>query len=162
MSLLSVNTSVFPNNAQALIKARFDDLYGDSVLVVGRRLKVTDDTMSIGVAPDMWIPDESSFEFRSLEPTVSTYTIWIQSFVKNSDEEEGVQLGSVLAKVVRTTLYRDMPLQVGLNSLSVTMMGATETIQRRGIRRSQYLSTEIQGNFLYLNTLEYYIETETK
>lgn len=162
MSLFSTKTAVFPNNAQSLIKARLDDLYGDEVLVVGRRLKPTDDTMSIGVAPDMWIPDESSFEFRSLEPTVGTYTIWIQSFVKNSDEEEGVQLGSVLAKVVRTTLYRDMPLQVGLNSLSVTMMGATETIQRRGIRRSQYLSTEIQGNFLYLNTLEYYIETETK
>lgn len=162
MSILSVNTAVFPNNAQSLIKARLDDLYGDDILVVGRRLKLTDDTMSVGVAPDMWIPDESSFEFNSQEPTVSAYTIWIQSFVKNSDEEEGVQLGSVLAKVVRTTLYRDVPLQVGLNSLSVSMMGATERIQRRGIRRSQYLSTEIQGNFLYLNTLEYYIETETK
>jgi hypothetical protein len=162
MSIFDARTAVFPNNAASLIQARISDLYGDELDIYGRRLRLTDNTKSVGVAPDLWVPDESSFEFRSLEPTVSTYTIWIQCFVKNSDEEEGVKEHSVLSKVIRTLLYRDGPLAVGLNQLSVAMMGSTERIQRRGFRRAQYLSTELQGNWLFLNTLEYYIETETK
>lgn len=162
MSIFNANTSVFPSNVAQLIQMRITDLYSDDLDVYGRRLRLTDNTRSVGVAPDLWIPDETSFEFKSLEPTVSTYTVWIQCFVKNSDEEQGVKEHSVLSKVLRTMLYRDVPLAVGLNSLSVSMMGATERIQRRGIRRAQYLSSELQGNWLFLNTLEYYIETETK
>lgn len=162
MSIFNARTAVFPNNAAALIKSRLQDLYSDDLDIYGRRLKLTDNTKSVGIAPDLWVPDENSFEFKSLEPTVSTYTIWIQCFVKNSDREEGTKEHSVLSKVIRTMLYRDSPLAVGLNQLSVTMMGATERIQKRGFRRAQYLSTELQGNWLFLNTMEYYIETETK
>ena len=162
MSIFDARTAVFPNNASQIIQTRISDLYGDDLDIYGRRLRLTDNTRSVGVAPDLWVPDETSFEFASKEPTVSTYTIWIQCFVKNSDEEQGVKEHSVLSKVLRTMLYRDEPLRVGLNSLSVGMMGATERIQRRGIRRAQYLSSELQGNWLFLNTLEYYIETETK
>lgn len=162
MTIFDERTAVFPNNVAKLIQARITDLYGDDLDVFGRRLRLTDNTCSVGVAPDLWVPDESSFEFASMEPTVSTYTVWIQCFIKNSDEEQGVKEHSVLSKVLRTMLYRDAPLAVGLNSLSVNMMGATERIQRRGIRRAQYLSSELQGNWLFLNTLEYYIETETK
>lgn len=162
MSIFDADTPVFPNNAAELIKHRLEDLYSDYLDIYGRRLTVTENTKSVGIAPDLWVPDESSFEFKSFEPTVSTYTIWIQCFVKNSDREEGTKEHSVLSKVIRTMLYRDSPLAVGLNQLSVTMMGATERIQKRGFRRAQYLSTELQGNWLFLNTMEYYIETETK
>lgn len=161
-SIFDQGTPVFPNNASSLIQARIDDLYGEEISVFGRRLRPTDNTKSVGVAPDMWIPNEDSFEFFSKEPTVQTYTIWLQSFVKNSDEQMGIAEHSVLSKVMRTMLYRDQPLAVGLNSLSVTMFGATERIQRRGIRRAQFLSNEIQGSWLFLSTLEVYVETETK
>lgn len=164
MSIFDARTAVFPNNVAMLIRSRIEDLYGDDLDVVGRRLRLTDNTKTVGVAPNLWVPNEDSYEFRSLEPTVSTYTIWIQSFVKNSDEEEGIKEHSVMSKVIRTMLYRDQPLAVGLNQLSVSMMGATERIQRRGLRRAQYLSTELQGQpmWLFLNSMEYYIETETK
>lgn len=162
MGLFSDTTAVFPNNACNLMAARIDDLYHADLFVVKRPLQATDNTRSVGISPAWWEPDEDSYEFASLEPTVQTYRILIQSFVKNSDAEEGIAEHSVLSKVIRSLLYRDGPLRVGLDMLSVTMNGATERIQRRGIRRSQYISNEIQGNWFFLNTLEYYIETETK
>lgn len=162
MSIFDATTPVFPNNVCGLIAARIDDLYHDELLVVKRPLRPTDDTRSIGISPAWWEPDEDSFEFRSLEPTIQTYRILIQIFAKNTDSELGIAEHSVMSKVIRSLLYRDGPLKVGLDMLSVTMNGSTETIQRRGIRRSQYISNEIQGQWLFLNTLEYYVETETK
>ena len=162
MSIFSSATAVFPNNVCNLIAARIDDLYHNDLYVVKRQLRATDNTRSVGIAPAWWEPDEDSFEFRSLEPTIQRYRIMIQLFAKNSDAELGIAEHSVMSKVIRSLLYRDGPLKLGLDMLSVTMNGATERIQRRGISRSQYISNEIQGNWLFLNTLEYYVETETK
>lgn len=162
MTLFDDATAVFPSNAIELIAYRLNALYGPEVLVVKRRLKVTDNTQSIGVFPITWLPDVTSFEMPSKEPTVQRYMIGVQSFVKDSDEQRGIAVHSVMAKVIRSMLYNDNPLQVGLNSLSVTMNGATEKIQRRGINRQQFLDNLIDGVWNYLSTLEYYIETETK
>lgn len=155
-------TAVFPNNAIAIIAARIKALYPDDLRVVRRPLRTTDDTQSIGLYPLRWEPDETSYEFYSTEPTVQIYRIGVQVFAKDSDEENGIAVHSVMSKVTRSLLYNDAPLQVGLNALSVTMNGATERIQKRGISRTQYISNEISGVWLYLATHEYWIETETK
>lgn len=162
MSIFDATTPVFPNNVCNLVAARIDDLYHDDLFVAKRMLMPTDGTRSVGIAPAWWEPDEDSYEFNSLEPTVQIYRIMVQIFAKNTDKEIGIAEHSVMSKVIRSLLYRDQPLRVGLDTLSVTMNGVTERIQKRGIRRSQYISNEIQGNWLFLNTLEYYVETETK
>lgn len=155
-------TAVFPNNAIALMVARTQMLYPEDLRVLRRRLKATDDTQSVGIYPMRWEPDETSYEFSSREPTVQIYRIGMQVFAKDSDEEKGIAIHSVMSKVMRSMLYNDIPLQVGLNALSVTMNGSTERIQKRGISRTQYISNEIDGVWLYLATHEYWIETETK
>jgi hypothetical protein len=162
MSLFDDAIAVFPNNAIELIATRLKNLYEPDLLIVKRPLKHTDNTQSVGIYGGEWFPDQSSFEFASKEPTVQVYLIKIQAFCKEIDEPRGIAVHSVMAKVMRSLLYNDVPLAVGLNALSVTMNGATERIQRRGINRQQYLNNEIGGQFLYLSTLEYYIETETK
>jgi hypothetical protein len=152
---------VFPNNAVELIVARINTLYPE-LLVVKRPLKQTDLSQSVGVYPSLWQPDETSYEHPSKQPTVQRYIVKVQSFAKDTVEERGIAIHSVMAKVIRTMLYNDDPLFVGLNVLSVTMFGVTERIQRRGILRQQYMNNEISGQFLFLSTLDYYIETETK
>lgn len=95
------------------------------------------------------------------EPTISTYVIGVQAFVKDFSEERGLARHSVLSKMIRSMLYRDAPLRVGLSALSVTMNDSVERSQRWGIRAQRYLSNEIDGNFLYLSTLEFWLDTET-
>lgn len=154
--------AVFPNNAIELIATRLQMLYPNDLVVRKRPLRNTDPTKSVGIFPTDWLPDETSFEFKSLQPTVQTYLIKIQAFCKDTNEEKGIATHSVMSKVIRSMLYNDEPLNVGLNALSVTMDGTIERIQRRGIRRQRYISNEIDGTFLYLSTLEVFLETETK
>lgn len=161
MSIFDDTTAVFPNNAANLIATRITDLYGPDLQVVKRPLRVSDLTQSVGVFPSDWYPDETSWEFPSKQPTLQRYIIKIQSYAKDFDEERGIAVHSVIAKVMRSLLYVDVPLAIGLNALQVTMDGTIERIQRRGVNRQQYLSNEVAGEFLYLSTLEYYIETET-
>lgn len=164
MTLFDGSTTAFPDNVVKVMAARFGQLWSPDVQIWRRRLKVTDDTQSIGIYPGTWEPDEQSYEIGPIapEPTVQTYRVMVQAFVKDSDEELGTSNHSVMNKAVRDTLYRDNPLRVGLSALSITTGGITERIQRRGITRATYLSNEISGVFFYLSTLEFWFETETK
>lgn len=162
MSLFTDATVVFPDNAIELIWTRFRDLYEPDLTVLRRPLRSTDGSQSVGIHGTDWVPDETSWEFSSKEPTVQRYLIRVQGLCKESDQEKGIKIHSVMAKAIRSLLYNDAPLQVGLNLLSVTMNGATERIQRRGVTRQKYLSNEINGTFVYVSSLELYIETETK
>jgi hypothetical protein len=162
MSLFTDATVVFPNNAVALVAARLQALYSPDLLVVKRPLRTTDNTQSVGVYPGAWYPDETTYEMPSNEPTVQRYTIQVQCFAKDMDRERAIAVHSVMSKVIRSLLYNDAPLKLGLDVLSVTMDGAIEHIQRRGMTRQQYISNEIDGIFHCLSTLEWYIETETK
>jgi hypothetical protein len=112
------------------------------------------------------MPDESSFEMRGAplgrhEPTLQQYLITVQGFVKDMDEERGLDVHAVLSKRLRAMLYRDDPLRVGLLALSVVMNGSTERAKRFGVRTQRYVSNEINGSWLYLSTLEFWLETET-
>jgi hypothetical protein len=164
MGLFDNGASAFPGNVVTLVNLRLKALYGSDLLVVSRMLKVTDDSKSVGVFPSTWNPDEESFEIGPIapEPTVQIYRIGIQCIAKDFAEENGVAVNSVMSKAVRDMLYRDTPLSVGLAALSVTSGSRTERVQRRGINKTEYLSNQIQGQFLYLSTVELWFETETK
>jgi hypothetical protein len=166
--VITTATEVFPNNVCSLVFARMKTIDSD-LRVYQRALRDSDGTQSIGVYPITWTPDESSFEMTgqppsvqaAAEPTLQRYIIGVQGYVKDTNEEQGIAVHSILAKRIRSLLYRDPVLAVGLQSLSVTMNGSTERIQRRGIQVQRFLNNEVQGVFMFLSSCEYYFETET-
>lgn len=167
--MISATTPVFPNNIIDLIATRVR-LLDESLLTstYRRPLRESDPNTAAGVFAATWEPNEDSLEIRGMgqnpgpsEPTISTYIMGVQAFVKDFDEERGLARHSVLSKMIRSMLYRDAPLRVGLSTLSVTMNDSVERAQRWGVRAQRYLSNEIDGNFLYLSTLEFWLDTET-
>jgi hypothetical protein len=163
---IDANAAVFPNNVISLIATRAQ--YIDSDLYVAKRpLRASDPSESFGVFAHQWEPNNNSQEMRGVptpgpnEPTLQTYLIGLQAFIKDFQEDRGLAKHSVLSSYVRAMLYRDDPLRVGLAALSVTQTGRTERAMRWGVRTQRYLSNEIDGNFLYLSTLEFFLETET-
>lgn len=160
MTIVSAD-SVFPDNAVALIKTRIPLAVDADLFVVRRPLNKTDPAQSVGVFPLTSVPDDTSIEIQSLEPTLNRYHIIIQSMVRDMDEMRGTNIHSILGTMLRKMFYRDNPLHVGLTALSVTMFNSTERMQRRGITQQRYLSNEVQGQFIFTSWIEAWIETET-
>lgn len=163
--MINAATPVFPANVVDLISARAAFLDAD-LFIARRPLRESDPVQAVGIFGSQWYPDEESYEMRGApagrhEPTLQNYMIGVQAFVKDMDEERGLAAHSVLSKMIRAMLYRDEPLRVGLAALSVTMSGSTERAKRWGIRSQRFVSNELQGSWLYLSTLEFWLETET-
>jgi hypothetical protein len=163
--VIQANLNHFPYNAVALMAVRFKTIDTD-LEVFKRPLRDSDPVQSIGVFGSQWLPEEESHEMRGLpagvrEPTLASYLIGIQAFVKDADEERGAATHGTLSKLIRTMLYRDDDLRVGLRSLSVTSSDSIERTGRFGIRTQRYLSNELSGSWLYLSTIEFWLETET-
>lgn len=165
--MIDETTPVFPNNiVQAICDAMpsIDTDVGERVL--RRPLRQTDPTQSVGVFATQWAPDSESFEIGMggplgfHEPTLAQYFIAVQSFVTDFDEERGLATSSILSTLVRTMLFRNDSLRVALRSLSVVMEGSTEKTRRYEVRAQRFNNNEIDGNFLYLSTLEFWLETE--
>ncbi|HEY6021685.1 MAG TPA: hypothetical protein VIY48_18005 [Candidatus Paceibacterota bacterium] len=162
---ISSNSTYFPYNAIDLMVPRFQTI--DSGLYVCKRpLRESDPNQSVGVFAQQWMPNEDAYEMRGMspsihEPTLSSYIIGIQAFVKDADEERGAAVHATLSKTIRTMLYRDNTLRVGLRSLSASVLGSLERTTRFGIRTQRYLSNELSGSWLYLSTIEFFLETET-
>ena len=146
-------TAVFPNNIISLIKTRAAYIDPPTLYVATRPLRASDPSESFGVFAAQWEPNQNSYEIKGSsnpgpnEPTLQTYLIAIQAFVKDFQEDRGLAKHSVLSKYVRAMLYRDDPLRLGLAALSVSMNGSVERAKRWGIRTQRYLSNEIEGAF---------------
>lgn len=157
-------TAVFPNNVVLLTQDRLSTV--DPEMQVFRRpLKPTDPVQCMGIWGALWTPREDSYEFRgqdkAREPTLQNYNITIQGLNKDMDSERGLAVMSVLAKMIRGVLYHDAPLRVGLQALTASMYGSTERLKRWEIRSQRYLSNEVSGEWVYLSTTDFRIETET-
>jgi hypothetical protein len=156
---------VFPNNVIELIAIRAG-LIDDDLRILKRPLRPTDPRQSVGVFPSTWNPVEDSYEMKgriagASEPLMGRYNVSVQAFVRDFDETRGLAVHSVLSKRLRSMLYRDASLAVSLRALAVVMNGSTERTQRYGVGTVRYISSEIDEDFLYLSTLEFWIETET-
>lgn len=164
--MIDDSTEVFPNNVSSLLVARYKMMDSDLV-VLNRPPRDSDGNQVVGVFPMTWVPDESSHEMLGQnqlaagEPTLQRYVIAVQAFVRDTDEQRGIRVHSVLAKLVRTILYRDAALAVGLNTLSVEMFGSRERIQKRGIQVQRFLANEVDQVFMFLSSCEYFVDTET-
>lgn len=155
----------FPYNAIDLMAVSFRTI--DPELEVFKRpLRASDPVQSIGVFGSQWLPSEDSYEMKGApaaihEPSLQQYLIGIQAFVKDTDEERGAATHATLSKLIRTMLYRDNTLRVGLRSLNSDLLGCQERTGRFGVRTQRYLSNELSGSWMYLSTIEFWLETET-
>lgn len=163
--MITASDLQFPNNVVALLSTRFGWMDPD-LFICRRPLRSTDPPQSIGIFASLWTPDDESFEMKGAppgisEPTLQRYIITVHGFVKDMDEERGFSAHSILSKMIRTMLYRDEPLRLGLRLLSASMMDSVERLQRVNVLTQRFNSNELSGNWLYLSTLELLVETET-
>lgn len=150
----------FPNNVTIALQNSFQSqLSGLNVFL--RPLRTSDPNVSIGIFVMDWNPTE--MEIGNPGPTISQYLYNIQAFVKDGDEQRGLRGHATLSKRVRSVLYRSVPTRLALGALSVTdpELGSTERYQRSGVRQQRFVNNQIQGQFLYLSTMEFWLETET-
>lgn len=162
---------VFPNNVINALETRFQQLWVDpapdpsqATDIKLRPLTREDRSETIGIYPALWTPDEDSMEMRGRtpgEPTIGRYTIMIQLYIKDGDRGRGAAKHSVFAMRTRNVLYRDAVLRGSLPGLSVTDLSVTETLKRWGVRNQRYFSNDLDGTWVYLSSLEFFIETET-
>ena len=171
--MIDANTIVFPNNVVELVNLRLSltidpvpDPVNGNVQYYKRPLRPTDPAQSIGVFPVDWLPDDDSKEFRGAaqlgisQPTLSKYYFNVQGFVKDTDQVRGIKVHSIMSSQIRAILYKDNPLRVGLAALQVTVNGYTEKFQRLGVRTQRFITNEIDNAWVYLSTLEFWVETE--
>lgn len=128
-------------------------------IVLRRALRPTDPDRSVGIYAMDWTPRDSVI--GQFDPAVATYTYTVQAMVKHANEEEGRHDHAAYAQAVRLMLYRDPALRVRLAGLSETDGNVTERSQRWGVRAQRYASNEVDGEFIYLSTTEFWVETET-
>lgn len=164
--MIEVNDAIFPNNVVLLLNDTYKALDPDFA-VFRRPLRHTDPRQSIGIVAQLWNPDDESIEMRGqvspgpTEPTLSNYLIGIQAFVKEGDEEKGLALHATMSHLVRGVLYRNAPLRVALAGLTATdPTGGIERLKQWKVNTQRYFSNEIDSDWLYLSTLELWIETE--
>lgn len=157
----SVSTA-FPNNVVECLATVLPSVDEDCTLYK-RPLRPTDPNYALSVYGTLWQPNEESYEMGHLtgEPTLATYQIGIQTLVKDGDTERALGISSILTKRVRTVLYRNEPLRVALGSLYVQDENSTERLRRWGVRSQRYMSNDIEGKFVTISVLDFWIETET-
>jgi len=147
----------FPNNVVEVLSDEFGSIE-NLQYVLKRPLNSTDPDMSIGIYALDWVPQ--SFEIGQYEPVLATYHYALQAFVKHANEEEGILKHTLLSKLVRSMLYRETSIRVRLGALSETSLGIKERTQRWGVRQQRFISNELEGQFLFLSTMELWLETE--
>lgn len=97
-----------------------------------------------------------------MEPTMGRYILTIQAFVKDMDEERGMATHSVLSTVIRAILARDESLRVLLASLSTETLGVVESARRWGVSAQRFHNNELQSEWLFLSSVELWVDTETR
>lgn len=154
--------AVFPGNVIECIAAVLPAVDADAT-VYKRPLRPTDPNYAIGIYATTWSPDEDSLEIGHAPPqeaTLNSYQIGVQTLIKDGDTERGLAIGTIFARRVRSVLYRNEPLRIALGSLYVEDGSSRESMKRFGVRGQRFMSNDIEGKFVFISVLDYWIETE--
>ena len=163
--MITSEEAVFPNNLVECVALRLGLLDPD-LFVTRRPLRETDPNQSIGVFGALWTPHQDSLEMKgklspgSSEPTFGRYVVTIQAFIKDTDDERGLATHSVLSALIRAILYRDEPLRDLIANLSVEVLGIKEVARRWGITQQRFLNNELESSWLFLSSIELWVDTE--
>lgn len=166
--MIELSDTQFPQNIVVAVADRAPGYIDEDVRAFKRPLRNSDPNQSFGVFGNLWQPDESSFEIRGgahpgpMEPTVNIYTVGIQAFVKDADEQRGLAIHSIFAQRVRAMLYRDEQLRVTLASMVSNTGNAVERVLRWSTPSQRLISNDINKTWLYLSTLELRVETQSR
>lgn len=152
----------FPLNVIDVLKeVLVTKLPPDEYTILRRPLRPADPNNSIGLFPNDWAPIPGSREMGFLGDTLGTYGVRIHLLVKAANEEDGRAQYAIRAKKLRTILAHDADLHVRLGELTEVDDSTRERLTRYGIRNQRFLNNELSGQFLFLATTEFWIETET-
>lgn len=160
--MIDPTTPAFPNNVVSALTFVLPGIDAD-VVPVSRPLRPTDPNLSIGIYATLWAPEEDSYEMGHPFPheaTLNTYQIGIQTLVKDGDTQRGLAVSSILTKRVRSVVYRNEPLRLALGSLYVQDDVSRESMRRWGIRNQRFMSNDIEGTFVTISVLDFWLETE--
>ena len=160
--MIEADETVFPNNIVEHVALRLS-LIDAEVPVYRRPLRATDSPQAFGVTAAQWAPVKESMEMRGTNSgleTLSRYLVTIQGIVLDMDEDRGLAAHSTMSMMIRNIVYRDGLFVQGLAELTSTLLGVTERTQRWGIQQQRFFSNDINGQWIYLSNLEFWLETE--
>lgn len=159
----------FPNNVIAMLGSALQTIDppstpggDDGLRIELRPLQSTDYTETVAITPGVWTPNDQSMEVGMHEPTLQNYTVIVETLVTDMDQARGIATHSLLSTLVRSTLYRDPGIRVGLPLLRVELGGYVEQLERWKVNQQQFMSTKGTGGYAYLSALELHIETSIK
>lgn len=149
----------FPYNVVHVLERFLAEIDPD-IVFYRRRLTEVDPDGTIGIIPVGW--NGLLQEIGRNEPSLQTYTLYVQSLIVDPDEARGIASHSYFAKRVREMLVRSEPLKVGLQSLTTTdpATGVIESFASVKTGDQIFHEAEADGNFRYLATLELRLETQ--
>lgn len=132
------------------------------VTVYQRPLSSMDNVQAIGVYPVRVEDITTSMEIGNhFGPTLERWIIGVQALVKDADQQQGSRDHSLLLSLIEDILYNNPSLDLLLTSItSLSISGVRRRTQRRGIRARNFLQGQLAGDWYYLGTLEYWMESE--
>lgn len=168
---MEISDIAFPNNIVIALRDDFAEIAPPNpedsdpgIPVFARPIKVTDPNQCIGVTAGMWMPDEESYELGGglarTGATINSYIIGVQTFIKHSDETQGLALSATLAGAIRNRITMSVQNRGALSQLSASEFGYRESFSRASLENQRFISNELQGKFLYMSSLELRVETQ--
>ena len=151
--------SAFPSNVVDILAERFE-LLMDEHTIIKRTIRLNDPNPCLGIFAVEWQPQIETVHMGQEEPVLNRYLYQIQNMVSHYEEQQGRDLFSINAKVVKAILYRDANLKLSLQALSETILDTRETLKRHGVARQRYTSGQVASNWSFIATTDYWIETE--
>ena len=157
--------ATFPGDIIASVKAAINaemDL-PEGITCLGRPLRTTDAHGATGIFPVNKRADQDSIFIGGGPPvpTLRRYEFRIHQLVKHSNEEEGLAQYSQVAEDLWNMLYHDRDLHVALAALVETSGTRIQRFQKSGIAQQNFLNNEINKQFIFLVSTEYWVETQT-
>ena len=163
--MITYDTTQFPNNIVEMVALR-SQLIDTDLFIAKRPLRPTDPNQSIGVVASNWVPNDESKEMLgsayAMQPPLSRYSVSVQALIRDTQQDRGLNVHSVLSRMIRSMVYTDTPLRVALSGLTSTLNGMTEHTQRWGVTQQRFFANEIGGDWNYLSILELWLETEIR
>jgi hypothetical protein len=153
--------ATFPYNLVPVISDALQAI--DVEVIVNRRsLNPMDNVQAIGVYPIRVEDVDDSFEIgRRFGPTVERWIYGIQGLVKDADEVQGSADHGELVSRIEDILYNDQPLRLALaTTTALSNSGVIRRVTKCGVRSRNYMQGGLAGEFYFLATLEFWLETE--
>lgn len=130
--------------------------------VLGRSLKLTDPSQSIGIYADMRVPELESHEIGQEPESLARWTFGVQNMIQSADEMLGKNSFAAYANIIRVLLYRDPVLHATIPTLTQNLLGYSETVRRWGVGRQQF-AANVVGNsqtWAFVAQTEVWVQTQ--